>query len=360
MRTKRNKGEEKVKMSSALSDRLAKKEEELRQLNEKLEKKNRALLEEAEEEEDVEHQHDEYADPDYLDQEEEKEVRNHEEEYELNNTGRYKDDDHIDAYREEEQYDHGEDREEQHIGATEDDQDGHQENNFESQDADYFVSDVKNTSVYQKLYSENKENEATIAFQRARIEALQTELENSISNLNAQELELNEFRSKGKSLSEDSKKYGAQISTLNSNLEKMKKQNADLNDKLQRTERELILLRSEAEGARRDLKKNEQGQKGKDAKLNRLIEEVEKYKSIIKEHRTHDTEKNDIARHEMDRLAQENKKLEKQKTELLQAFKKQLKLIDILKRQKIHIEASKMLQFTEEEFVKVLDLGEKL
>lgn len=62
-----------------------------------------------------------------------------------------------------------------------------------------------------------------------------------------------------------------------------------------------------------------------------------------------------VAQAEHQRVLQQNKKLERQKAELLAAFKKQIKLIDTLKRQKVHIEAAQMLQFTEAEFVAALE-----
>lgn len=52
--------------------------------------------------------------------------------------------------------------------------------------------------------------------------------------------------------------------------------------------------------------------------------------------------------------------MERQRTELLQAFKKQLKLIDILKRERTHLEAAQLFHYTQNEFTKALDLGKKI
>jgi hypothetical protein len=61
-----------------------------------------------------------------------------------------------------------------------------------------------------------------------------------------------------------------------------------------------------------------------------------------------------VSQSEYHHVVTENKKLERQKSELLAAFKKQGKLVSILKRQKVHIETARMLQFTEEEFAAAL------
>lgn len=95
-------------------------------------------------------------------------------------------------------------------------------------------------------------------------------------------------------------------------------------------------------------------------KLNRAIEELEKYKSQLKDAKVTELSKSDNLRKDMDRIIEENRKLERQRNELMQAFKKQMKLIDVLKRQKMHIEAAKLLAFTEDEFVKTLELGDKM
>ncbi|XP_065809055.1 testis-expressed protein 9 isoform X3 [Labrus bergylta] len=94
-----------------------------------------------------------------------------------------------------------------------------------------------------------------------------------------------------------------------------------------------------------------------EVRLNRALEEVEKLKTQLNKMKQADKDKTSEELQSKENLLAENKMLKKQKAELIVGFKKQLKLIDILKRQKMHFEAAKLLSFTEDEFMKALDWG---
>ncbi|XP_066052147.1 testis-expressed protein 9 isoform X3 [Chamaea fasciata] len=115
--------------------------------------------------------------------------------------------------------------------------------------------------------------------------------------------------------------------------------------------------KKELENLKRAQKQAAATQSATEVRLNRALEEVEKYKVELNKLKQSNK---DVANQELktiEELKTENRKLQKQKGELITGFKKQLKLIDILKRQKMHIEAAKMLSFTEEEFMKALEWG---
>lgn len=64
----------------------------------------------------------------------------------------------------------------------------------------------------------------------------------------------------------------------------------------------------------------------------------------------------DIAKSKSTQALADAKRLERQKAELLAVLRKQAKLIDVLRRQRAHLEAAQLLSFTEEEFLKTLDV----
>ena len=65
----------------------------------------------------------------------------------------------------------------------------------------------------------------------------------------------------------------------------------------------------------------------------------------------------DASRSDGSRLQAEVRRLEHQAAELLLAFRKQSRLVEVLRRQRAHLEASRALELTEHEFIKLLDLG---
>merc|ERR1712151_113544 len=134
----------------------------------------------------------------------------------------------------------------------------------------------------------------------------------------------------------------------------------DLDRKLEEATREkaeVIKERDQLDVRRRKL---EAEVVSKDARVNRLTEESDRYKTAAKDLSSQDRDRAVADRRETDRLTGEVKKLERQRAELVSAFKKQMKLIDVLKRQRAHVEAARVLSFTEDEFIRILELGDKL
>jgi hypothetical protein len=86
------------------------------------------------------------------------------------------------------------------------------------------------------------------------------------------------------------------------------------------------------------------------------LEDLEKCKQALALRGTDSKDQLEAARRTADQLFADNKKLQKQKADLMQAFKKQGQLIVVLKRQKLHIQSAKLLEFTEEEFMKALNV----
>ena len=86
---------------------------------------------------------------------------------------------------------------------------------------------------------------------------------------------------------------------------------------------------------KRNQKQSATSHSATEVRLNRALEEVERLKSELQKARQSSRDTTDHEKKRVDQLVAENRRLEKQKSELMAGFKKQLKLIDILKRQKV-------------------------
>lgn len=118
-------------------------------------------------------------------------------------------------------------------------------------------------------------------------------------------------------------------------MDKSKKLGQDTKSKLDTVEVELSSLRKEYDQTKRQTKKQQQDQTQTDTKLNRALEEAERYKQQLNKIQQTNKDQSEQEKKKIEQLTNENRRLEKQKNELMNAFKRQLKLIDILKKQKV-------------------------
>ena len=201
--------------------------------------------------------------------------------------------------------------------------------------------------------------DANSRYNKARLTQIQQQLDNSEQlrlKMNEQNKSLErELRNER----EEGKKMRKQVQLLEADQRRSARKGSNTavlgsNDP-QALQQEVASLKKDLQTAERIVKQAEAASKAKETQLKRATETIARMKNQISEllEKGNGDDKSDRSR--ADTAEARVKVLEKQRMDLISAFKKQMKLIDILKRQKMHIEAARLLSFTEEEFVKALD-----
>lgn len=138
-------------------------------------------------------------------------------------------------------------------------------------------------------------------------------------------------------------------------LKKMEIQLEEVTSKLKERSTEQITQQKELEMARRELKIVNQSNSNLEKRLCRATEDVESARNTLALMKNVERELKESSSRENEGKDKQIRSLKKQRADLLNAYKKQLFLIDNLKRQNICMEQSKMLSFSEKEFTKILE-----
>ena len=107
------------------------------------------------------------------------------------------------------------------------------------------------------------------------------------------------------------KKTVDKMNKLNLEISKLKSTISDQNVRITSLDKALADANKELSAGERNKKQQVQNQGNAEAKLNRALEEVEKYKLALREAKINETGKSDGIRRDLDRLTEENKKLER-------------------------------------------------
>uniref|UniRef100_A0A3P8T078 Testis expressed 9 n=1 Tax=Amphiprion percula TaxID=161767 RepID=A0A3P8T078_AMPPE len=200
-------------------------------------------------------------------------------------------------------------------------------------------------------------SDAQMRVLKAKLRIMQEELDELSSEYYKRDDENSKLSAKIRELEEDRARLQKTTNIQQTQIEKHRALAEESAKKCDGLQLQVSGLHKEIENLNRSHKQAAAVHSTVEVRLNRALEEVERLKTQLNKMEQTNKDKINEEHQSKENLLAENKMLKKQKAELIVGFKKQLKLIDILKRQKMHFEAAKLLSFTEEEFMKALDWG---
>ena len=178
-------------------------------------------------------------------------------------------------------------------------------------------------------------NESALRLQKARFKTLEANFQQMIEIKNDKDKQINHLNKQLKQIESQNQKQQKKIINLEKKYRNQSETNSELLCKIERIERENSRLNRELTEAKCNKSNKKEMIRNSNIKLNRALEEAEKYRRLLAKYKCENSNHNQIKQNQFNLIQQENQKLKKQKVELLSAFRKQMKLIDILKKQKV-------------------------
>ncbi|KAK9504274.1 hypothetical protein O3M35_010647 [Rhynocoris fuscipes] len=221
------------------------------------------------------------------------------------------------------------------------------------------------SAIYKKSPLENDDilpastkgmsSESLVRFLKAKAKLLQEELTNAKREYTLKTDEWRKLHIEVKNLEEDKMKISSDLVLAREKIKKHENTIASLTERLSLRDSENGLLKKQLDLIKHDMKKMNLTSSGSEAKLNKAKEEIEKLKLLLKQSQSNEKEARDKCRAKDEEMLQAVRRLEKQKAELLTGIKKQIYLIDNLKKQKTYIQLDGGAKHLENEFAKFLD-----
>ncbi|XP_047219599.1 testis-expressed protein 9-like isoform X2 [Girardinichthys multiradiatus] len=172
---------------------------------------------------------------------------------------------------------------------------------------------------------------------KAKLQIMQEELDLLSCDFYKKDDENAKLTANIKELEEDRARLQRTVSIQKTQTERQKALAEESAKKCNDLQLQVAALSKEVETLNRSQKQAAAVHRTVEVRLNRALEEVEKLKSQLSKTRQMNKEKISEEHQSKENLLAENQILKKQKAELIAGFKKQLKLISILKRSKVSI-----------------------
>lgn len=196
---------------------------------------------------------------------------------------------------------------------------------------------------------------AMSSFYRAKIKTLQGDNEKLQIDFKNKCQELQKTQNDNTKLQEEKEKWFQAYNTNKVTISKLENQIASINVRCQSKEAENASLRRDMDNVKKELKHISLNVTGGEVRLNRALEENERMKNELKMVKQEEKQVKESHKKDLTELTRTLQQVEKHKNELLAAYKKQIQLVDNLKRQKLYIEGLKLDQMCENEFIRILN-----